>query len=314
MKEKDWSEERLKRMIVEQRKHMWRDDSIEMYSKWMGLRQGMTAVDIGCGLGYLGWTFWKFFGDGGEYCGVDQSASLLEEARSISEDWAQGGKASFQQGDAYELPFPDDYADWTMCQTLLMHLEFPEKALAEMIRVTKPGGLIMCNEPDNISASGRVVHFSGMEISDEHIIQSHKMMLIWARGRKKLGHGDYSIAVKIPMMMHDLGLVEIDSRCNDTCNFVQPPYETPRQKNILEMTKKSFDKDEENNKRWQQEYREFFLAGGGSLSSFYRHKKRNDSMREEFRQMHKDQVENGTWYCCWGASSFFCIKGRKTKQ
>ena len=312
MKNKDWSENHLKKMIIEQRKHLWREDTIQMYSRWMGLQQGMTVVDVGCGLGYLGWTFWEYFGKKGRYFGLDQSSALLEEADTLSRDWAHGGIASFQQGDAYKLPYPDNFADWTMCQTLLMHLEFPEKALSEMVRVTKPGGLIMCNEPDNLSASMMVADFSENNVDDDYIIQHHKMMMTWARGRKKLGFGDYSIAVKIPMMMHEIGLVGIDSRCNDTCNFVQPPYETPSQKYNVEMAKKHLEEDEEGRQRFRQEFRAFFLAGGGSLSSYYRYIRRTDQISEEYKEMHKRNLGNGTWYRSWGASSFFCIKGRKT--
>ncbi|MCP4646257.1 MAG: methyltransferase domain-containing protein, partial [bacterium] len=159
-------------MIIEQRKFMWRDDSIEMYSRWMNLRQGMKVVDVGCGLGYLGWTYWQYFGKGGNYFGVDRSANLVNEASENSRDWAEGGNAYFVNADAYNLPFPNNYADWTMCQTLLMHLEFPEKALAEMVRVTKPGGLIMCNEPDNLSSSRRVTLSSEMDLCDEEFIRS----------------------------------------------------------------------------------------------------------------------------------------------
>jgi len=310
MQNKNWAENHLKKMIVEQRKHLWRDDTIEMYSRWMDLRQGMTVVDVGCGLGYLGWTFWKYFGHKGRYFGLDQSSQLIDEAYSLSSAWSQGGIASFQQGDAYRLPYPDGFADWTMCQTLLMHLEFPEKALKEMIRVTKPGGLIMCNEPDNLSASMMVADFSENSISDDYMLQHHRMMMTWARGRKKLGHGDFSIAVKIPMMMRDLGLVKIDSRCNDTCNFIQPPYETPRQKYQVEMAKKHLEENEED-KINRREFKEYFLAGGGSLSSYYRYMKRADALREEYKKMHRENINNGTWYRAWGASSFFCIKGRK---
>ncbi|MCK5132147.1 MAG: methyltransferase domain-containing protein [Candidatus Sabulitectum sp.] len=311
MQNKDWSEDYLKRMIVEQRKHMWRDDTIEMYSRWMGLKQGMTVVDAGCGLGYLGWTYWKYFSEGGKYCGVDKSSDLIEEACVMAEEWAQGGKVSFQQGDAYALPFPDNYADWTMCQTLLMHLEFPERALAEMVRVTKPGGLIMCNEPDNLSASMMVVDFSENDVADDYILQRHRTMMTWVRGRKKLGHGDFSIAVKLPMMMYDLGLVEIDSRCNDICNFVQPPYETPVQKYRMETAKKYIEENEDDQRRHKREFKEYFLAGGGSLSSYYRSMKKADQINEEYRKMCRDNLENGTWYRSWGASSFFCIKARK---
>ena len=115
------------------------------------------------------------------------------------------------------------------------------------------------------------------------------------------------------MMMHDLGLINIDSRCNDTCNFVQPPYESPVEKYRIEMARKLIEDedDPEDEKRRREEFKQFFLAGGGSLSSYYRHRKRADQLSEEYKEMHRENLEKGTWFRSWGASSFFCIKARK---
>jgi len=310
MQKKDWAESHLRKLIIDQRKHMWRDDSIEMYSKWMNLSNGMKVIDVGCGLGYLGWTYWKYFGIGGEYVGVDRSSKLLREASGMSDGWAVDGSALFSTGDAYNLPFPDNYADWTMCQTLLMHLKFPEKALAEMVRVTKPGGLIMCKEPDNITATIAGFYSSTGSLSDRDILENHKIMLIYARGRKKLGFGDMAIALRVPKMMSDAGLVNIDSRCNDVSSFVQPPYETAKQKYQIEMAKKFFESDstEVNKKRGEKEFKDFFLAGGGSLSSYYRYIKRMEKRREESEEMRKQQIFDGTYHSSRGNNSFVCFR------
>ncbi len=310
MQKKDWAENHLKKLIIDQRKHMWRDDTIEMYSKWMNLSHGIKVIDVGCGLGYLGWTYWKYFGKGGEYIGVDRSSKLLQEASALSDGWAVDGSASFSTGDAYNLPFPDNYADWTMCQTLLMHLEFPEKALAEMVRVTKPGGLIMCKEPDNITATIAGFYSSTGSLADNEILENHKIMLMYAKGRKKLGFGDMAIALRVPKMMLDAGLVNIDSRCNDVSNFVQPPYETAKQKYQIEMAKEFFESDytEVNKKRGDKEFKDFFLAGGGSLSSYYRYIKRLNIRREESEEIRKQQILEGTFYSSRGNSSFVCFR------
>lgn len=134
----DWSEERFREMLVNQRKFMWYEDTLDKLALWMGLTEGMTAVDVGCGLGYLGFTYWKYFGRNGRYHGLDQSANLLADAGRFAKEWAVGGEADFMVGDACALPFPDNFADWTMCQTVLMHLADAEGALREMVRITKP--------------------------------------------------------------------------------------------------------------------------------------------------------------------------------
>lgn len=54
----DWSKGRWKEMLIEQRKFMWHKDTIDKLAVWLELKPGMTAVDVGCGLGNLGYTYW----------------------------------------------------------------------------------------------------------------------------------------------------------------------------------------------------------------------------------------------------------------
>ncbi|MBD3277079.1 MAG: hypothetical protein GF388_02155 [Candidatus Aegiribacteria sp.] len=61
----EWADEDYKWQIVEERKYMWHQSQIDRLASSMGLSHGMTVADIGCGLGYLGWTYWKHFGDYG---------------------------------------------------------------------------------------------------------------------------------------------------------------------------------------------------------------------------------------------------------
>ena len=229
-KKTDWSKGRHREILVWQRRQMWFEDTIERLAKWMNLTPGMTAVDIGCGLGYLGCTYWRYFGRGGHYIGVDIAPKLLKDAVQTSKLWAIDGKASFAAGDAYNLPFPDNFADWIMCQTLMIHLEKPLPALSEMVRVVKPGGLILCKEPDNLRPTLLRAYSSLPEYDIEEQLLVHKVNLIANKGRIKLGRGDSGIAPKIPHMLGELGIDDIDVRVRDRVPFVEPPYKTADQR------------------------------------------------------------------------------------
>jgi ubiquinone/menaquinone biosynthesis C-methylase UbiE len=100
----DWSEEYWKDKLIGPRKYVWRGDTIDKLAAWMDLRAGITMVDVGCGLGYLGYTFWPWYGQGGQYIGIDKSQKLLADARKTADEWAQGGEATFIRGDVYQLP------------------------------------------------------------------------------------------------------------------------------------------------------------------------------------------------------------------
>jgi SAM-dependent methyltransferase len=304
----DWSEECWKEMLVYQRKLAWFEDTLDKLATWLGLKPGMTAVDVGCGLGYLGYTYWPYFGEGGRYFGVDISSKLLQDAAKAAEEWAIGGEARFTEGDVYKLPFPDNFADLVMCQGLLMHLEKPELALSEMVRVVKPGGLIMCKEPDNLSPILAKRHWSLPELDIEEQLLLAKVAIISNKGRIMLGRGDNSIGTRVPRMMNKLGLEDIGVRLNDRVFYVEPPYQDPLQQYSLESIKKEL-LDEKRRGIFMDRAKKEFLAGGGSTEEFDRYRKINDRVMSILQR----QIEDGEYFAC-GSTDFYIVKGRKPKR
>lgn len=308
-KKVDWAEGEWKEHLIEARKYLWREDSVEMFAKWLPLKQGMRMVDVGCGLGYNGWTYAKYFLSGGSYFGIDISEKLIKEALENSHNWSNGEKVDFQVGNVYDLPYENNFADITICQTLLMHLEHPEKALTEMKRVTKLGGLIVCVEPDNLSSSLRVGYSSLPEISIEERLLLHKVKLTVCEGKKKLGYGDSAIGIKIPKLMQDVGLEGIEMRNNDICHLIQYPYETEKQKQNLEMIKKQNEKTE---KADYSNTKKMFLAGGGTEYMFRKYKKIVLNYSSKMKKIIKEQLESDSFFSCYGGSNFFIIRGKKS--
>lgn len=304
----DWSEKCWKEMLVDQRKSLWLEDTLDKLAAWLGLKPGMTAVDVGCGLGYLGYTYWSYFGEGGQYFGVDESEKLVKDAEKAANEWAKDGEVSFKVGDAYKLPFPDDFADLVMCQVLLIHLEKPQDALAEMIRVAKPGGLIMCQEPDNLSVLLEKWYWSLPELSIDEQLLFKKVALICNKGRIKLGQGDGSIGNKIPFMMNKLGLVEIGIRQNDAVCYIESPYEGFRQKDLLDHVKKQW-LDEKRYKTWMDRERKHFLAGGGDPAEYERYREIHERNMRVFRL----QIKENKYFVC-GSGHIYIIKGKKPKR
>ena len=126
-----------------------------------------------------------------------------------------------------------------IARTLMMHLEHPEKSLEEMIRILKPGGLIMCKEPDNLSGGLAKNFFSVPDLKVEEKILFNKLQLCCHYGRMKLGRGDETIGNQIPHLLAEFGMKEIDIRMNDKVLFMEPPYATEVQKHRLKITKRN---------------------------------------------------------------------------
>jgi len=300
----DWADEKWKSHLIGPRKFMWREDTLELLAGWIRMKQGMTLVDVGCGLGYLGYTYWKFFGESGHYFGVDRSDKLISEAKEMSEKWAIGGEAVFTKGEAYKLPYDDNLADIVMCQIVLMHLDDPSRALTEMKRVVKPGGMIVCIEPDNLSAALLKPFASLPDLTLEEELLRTKVTLTCHKGRIKLGRGDLSIGVKLPHMMKELNLIDIDIRKNDRVYFVEPPYDTPLEKNYIEIKQKHFDKEQFEFSL--EESKKEFIAGGGDVYDFEALR----SFAERRQVLIKRQLDEGS-FCICGGGEMFIIKGMK---
>ena len=82
----------------------------------------------------------------GSAAGVDVSEALLTEARRRAEGLEL--PVAFHAGDAHTLPFADASFDVVRAERTLQHLADPPRALAEMVRVVRPGGRIAVAEPD----------------------------------------------------------------------------------------------------------------------------------------------------------------------
>ncbi len=115
--------------------------SLEM----MDLGPGQVAADLGCGLGFDVPKLAVRVAPGGRAIGIDGSRHFLEAARR-----AFGGEAGvgFAQGDLHGLALADGCLDAVRVDRTLQHVAEPARVIAEMHRALKPGGRLVCAEPD----------------------------------------------------------------------------------------------------------------------------------------------------------------------
>jgi ubiquinone/menaquinone biosynthesis C-methylase UbiE len=110
------------------------------------LRHGASVLDVGCGLGRDAEAILEKVGAAGLVVGIDASHELI--AKAIERTQARSPRPEFRVGDAMALEFADDTFDACRVDRVLQHLHDPARAVAEMARVTKPGGRLCAHEPD----------------------------------------------------------------------------------------------------------------------------------------------------------------------
>ncbi len=108
--------------------------------------RGERILDVGCGLGDAALALGADLGAGGEVVGVDASTEMIAAARSRAGDAVC--RVRFEVGDAVELDEPDGAFDAVRAERALQWLDDPRAAVAEMVRVLRPGGLLSLIDTD----------------------------------------------------------------------------------------------------------------------------------------------------------------------
>ncbi len=111
------------------------------------LGPGHQVLEAGCGPGTALPMLLERVGDGGRVAGIDPTVAFIEDARRRAT--ARGASnVEYRQGDIREIPHPDATFDAAFCDKVLIHVGPTERAIGEMVRVTKPGGRVGALEWD----------------------------------------------------------------------------------------------------------------------------------------------------------------------
>lgn len=105
------------------------------------LHPGETVLEVGCGTGVLDRWLAQRTNGANRLAALDVNPYLLQEAKALARHEGLEHVIEFHQGTAEALPFPDEHFDVTWSSTVIQRVNADRK-LAEMVRVTKPGGRV----------------------------------------------------------------------------------------------------------------------------------------------------------------------------
>ena len=111
------------------------------------LEPHMRILDIGCGPGSISCGLAQLVPQG-SVLGIDSSPTVLEQAKATAAS-KELPNITFQTGNVLEgLPYPDHSFDVVFTHQCLVHLSDPVKAMREMKRLCRVGGIVASREGD----------------------------------------------------------------------------------------------------------------------------------------------------------------------
>jgi len=116
----------------------------------LGLRPGERVLDMGCGAGRHAFEMYR---RGADVIALDQDPDELSDVSDLFAamrdacEIPDGAEADVKQGDALSLPFADGEFDRVVASEVLEHIPADEVAIAELVRVLRPGGTMAVTVP-----------------------------------------------------------------------------------------------------------------------------------------------------------------------
>lgn len=101
------------------------------------------VLDVATGTGRLPRNLWGQPNFKGRIVGIDLSRPMLRQAVGRVAEGMHHGRIVLMHGPAEKLPFPDNTFDLVTCLEALEFMSRPRTVIAELVRVTRPGGLLL---------------------------------------------------------------------------------------------------------------------------------------------------------------------------
>ncbi|MBI4240088.1 MAG: methyltransferase domain-containing protein [Candidatus Rokubacteria bacterium] len=120
----------------------------EHFLRFARVKPGWRVLEVGSGTGVICRDLGRIVGPRGAVVGVDPSRVFVEAARRLARTHGVGDRVRFVVGDGERLRFREGAFDAALAVTVLLHVPRALAVLREMIRVTRPGGIVGVQDQD----------------------------------------------------------------------------------------------------------------------------------------------------------------------
>lgn len=182
----------LERLAIQHR--IWADQALASW-RHAGIGLGARVLDLGCGPGYASFDLAQLLGNTGSVVGVDQSHSFIQSVNAKAKLMSTNVSASFADAENLQATLGEGESfDFAYTRWLLCWLKNPEKAIAGVYNLLKPGGRFVIHDYFNWKSMALAPRSAVIE----------KMVLAAVETFDESG-GDIDIAARIPQLLEDVG-------------------------------------------------------------------------------------------------------------
>lgn len=118
------------------------------FLRFCRIAPGWRVVEVGSGSGVVARDVATLVGPRGHVTGIDRSRVLIAAARRRAREERLDRRMDFRLGDAAALALRTGRFDCALAVTVLLHVARPQAVLRELVRVTRPGGVVGLQDQD----------------------------------------------------------------------------------------------------------------------------------------------------------------------
>lgn len=144
-------------------------------------KKEFKMLEVGCGTAFVSLYFAKRRGK--VYC-LDSNKKILKVAKRNFK--SEGANGKFVLGDTQKLPFRNNTFDVVTSFGLLEHFKDPSQPIKEMVRVTKPGGVVFADIVPNRFSCQTIGNYFNLAASMLYWSLKGKPLFGWQKGMKNL--------------------------------------------------------------------------------------------------------------------------------